>query len=130
LGSDKLFVVSETTVPGLRQAKQLVDAIRERLGDGPRPQVIVNRFVQKMFSAGLRKNDIRQAIGDAFLAFVPNDYGLVREAIDRGVPLDEVKKGNKITAQLRKIVLPQVAAKPAKDAEAGAKKLKLSWARS
>jgi pilus assembly protein CpaE len=129
LGSDKLFVVSETTVPGLRQAKQLVDAIRERLGDGPRPQVIVNRFVQKMFSAGLRKNDIRQAIGDAFLAFVPNDYGLVREAIDRGVPLEEVKKGNKITAQLRKIVLPQVTAKPAKDAEAGAKKLKLSWAR-
>ena len=52
LGSDKLFIVSETTVPGLRHAKQLVDAIRERLGDGPQPQVIINRFVQKMFSAG------------------------------------------------------------------------------
>jgi len=130
LGSDKLFVVSETTVPGLRQAKGLVDAIRERLGDGPQPQVIINRFVQKMFSAGLRKNDIRAAIGDAFVACVPNDYGLVREAIDRGVPLEEVKKGNKITAQLRKIVLPQIAAKPAEEAAGGAKKLKLSWARS
>ena len=97
LGSDKLFIVSETTVPGLRQAKQLVDAIRDRLGDGPQPQVIINRFVQKMFSPGLRKSDIQQAIGDAFLACVPNDYGLVREAIDRGVPLEEVKKGNKIT---------------------------------
>ena len=53
LGSNKLFIVSETTVPGLRQAKQLVDAIRERLGDGPQPQVIINRFVQKMFSSGL-----------------------------------------------------------------------------
>ncbi|HEX3938206.1 MAG TPA: hypothetical protein VHX43_11940, partial [Xanthobacteraceae bacterium] len=61
---------------------------------------------------------------------VPNDYGLVREAIDRGVPLEDVRKGNKITAQLRKIVLPQVAAKPAKDVAAGGKKLKLSWARS
>jgi pilus assembly protein CpaE len=130
LGSDKLFIVSETTVPGLRHAKQLVDAIRERLGDGPQPQVIINRFVAKMFSAGLRKNDIRQAIGDAFVACVPNDYGLVREAIDRGVPLEDVRKGNKITAQLRKIVLPQVAAKPAKDVAAGGKKLKLSWARS
>jgi pilus assembly protein CpaE len=130
LGSDKLFIVSETTVPGLRHAKQLVDAIRERLGDGPQPQVIINRFVAKMFSAGLRKNDIRQAIGDAFVACVPNDYGLVREAIDRGVPLEDVRKGNKITAQLRKIVLPHVAAKPAKDVAAGGKKLKLSWARS
>ena len=35
LGSNKLFIVSEMTVPGLRHAKQLVDAIRERLGDGP-----------------------------------------------------------------------------------------------
>jgi hypothetical protein len=46
------------------------------------------------------------------------------------VPLEEVKKGNKITAQLRKLVLPQAAAKPAKDAAEGTKKFKLSWARS
>ncbi len=130
LGSDKLFIVSETTVPGLRQAKQLVDAIRDRLGDGPHPKVIINRYVQKVFSPALRKSDIQQTIGEAFLACIPNDYGLVREAIDRGVPLEEVKKGNKITAQLRKLVLPQAAAKPAKDAAEGAKKFKLSWARS
>ena len=114
----------------MRQAKQLVDAIRDRLGDGPHPKVIINRYVQKVFSPALRKSDIQQTIGDAFLACIPNDYGLVREAIDRGVPLEEVKKGNKITAQLRKLVLPQAAAKPAKDAAEGAKKFKLSWARS
>ncbi|MFZ0528702.1 MAG: AAA family ATPase [Xanthobacteraceae bacterium] len=130
LGSDKLFIVSETTVPGLRQAKQLVDAIRDRLGDGPRPQVIINRYVQKVFSPALRKSDIQQTIGDAFAACIPNDYGLVREAIDRGVPLEDVKKGNKITLQLRKLILPQAAAKPANDAAEGAKKFKLSWARS
>ena len=50
---------------------------------------------------------------------VPNDYALVREAIDRGVPLDEVKPGNKITAQLKKLVLAQAAAKPAADAKPG-----------
>ena len=130
LGSNRLFVVSETTVPGLRQAKQLVDAIRERLGDGPHPHVIINRFVPKLFSPGLRKSDIEAAIGDAFLACIPNDYGLVREAIDRGVPLEEVKKGNKITLQLKKLIVPQGAAKPAKDAADGARKFKLSWARS
>jgi pilus assembly protein CpaE len=128
LGSNKLFIVSETTVPGLRQAKQLVAAIRERLGDSPKPQVIINRFVQKMFSAGLRRADIEQAIGDAFLAFIPNDYALVREAIDRGVPLEEVRKGNQITAQLKQIVLPPPAAKSATGSVA--KKLGMSWARA
>jgi pilus assembly protein CpaE len=130
LGSNRLFIVSETTVPGLRQAKQLVNAIRERLGDEPKPQVIINRFVGKMFSSGLRRSDIEQAIGDAFLACIPNDYGLVREAIDRGVPLEDVKKGNKITMQLKKLIVPQNAGSVVKDATVPEKKFKLSLARS
>jgi pilus assembly protein CpaE len=130
LGSDRLFIISETTVPGLRQAKQLVDAVRERLGDGPKPQVIINRFVRKLFSPGLRRSDIERAIGDAFLACVPNDYALVREAIDRGVPLEEVKPGNKITLQLKKMILPQTAGTAGNAAAPAAKKFKLSWARS
>src|SRR5579871_4520945 len=130
LGSNKLFIVSETTVPGLRQAKQLVEAIRERLGDGPQPQVIINRFVQEMFSTALRRGDIEQAIGDAFVACIPNDYALVREAIDRGVPLEEVKKGNKITQRLKQVVLPQANGKAINDHAGAAKKFGLSWARS
>jgi pilus assembly protein CpaE len=129
LGSNKLFIVSETTVPGLRHAKQLVAAIRERLGDGPKPQVIVNRFEQRLFSPGLRRADIEQAIGDAFLACVPNNYALVREAIDRGVPLEEIKPGNNVTLQLKKLILPQGTGRIARPAESDGKKLKLSWAR-
>ena len=127
LGSNKLFIVSEVTVPGLRHAKQLVEAIRERLGDGPKPQVIINRFEQRMFASGLRKTDIEQVLGEAYACSIPNNYGLVREAIDRGVPLDEIKPGNKITSQLKKVMLPQPAAKSA--GEGGLKKFKLSWAR-
>jgi pilus assembly protein CpaE len=129
LGSDELFIVSEMTVPGLRHAKQLVEAIRERLGDGPKPKVIVNRFEQQMFSSGLRKNDIERVLGDSFAACIPNHYAIVREAIDRGVPLEEVKPGNKITLAIRKMILPQSDAKTATE-EKGAGRFKLSWARS
>jgi pilus assembly protein CpaE len=120
LGSNKVFIVSETTVPSLRQARQLVDAIRERLGDQPSPQVIVNRFEQKLFSPGLRKADIERAIGGSLAAFVPNHYSLVREAIDRGVPLNEVKPGNQITAQVKKFIMPQIT-QAARDGAAAAK---------
>jgi pilus assembly protein CpaE len=130
LGSNNLFVVGEATVPGLRHAKRLVEAIHERLGDGPKPRVIVNRFEQRLFSSGLRRTDIEQVLGASFATCIPNQYGLVREAIDRGVPIDEVKPGNKITAQLKKLVLPPVAPKAAARADAGPlKKAKLSWAR-
>jgi pilus assembly protein CpaE len=129
LGSNNLFIISEATVPGLRHAKQLVVAIGERLGEGPHPKVLVNRFEQRMFSSGLRRSDIEQALGDSFLSCIPNHYSLVREAIDRGVPLDSVKAGNKITLQLKKLIAPP-ATKPASSLVAPlTSKFKLSLAR-
>jgi pilus assembly protein CpaE len=129
LGSDRLFIVSEATVPGLRHAKQLVAAIKERLGEGPKAEVVINRFQQRMFSSGLALKDIEQTIGEAFCSAIPNDYQLVREAIDRGVPLDDVKPGNKITAQLKRLVLEQAGKASDGKALPLMKKLKLANAR-
>jgi pilus assembly protein CpaE len=108
LGSDDAFIVTEATVPGVRHARALVEAIRNRLGDKASPRVIVNRFEQRMFASGVKRNDIRQALGDMFAGAIPNDYQLVREAIDRGVPLSEVKPRNEVSAELRRVVMPPV----------------------
>ncbi|HLH96735.1 MAG TPA: response regulator receiver protein [Xanthobacteraceae bacterium] len=129
LGSNHLYVVCEMTVPGLRHAKRLVEAIQERLGEGPKPQVVVNRFEQRMFSSGLRRTDVQQVLGESFAACVPNQYGLVREAIDRGVPLDEVKPGNKVTLALKRLILPPAVAKAAARGDTAAPRKVLSWAR-
>jgi pilus assembly protein CpaE len=106
LGSNNLFIVSEMTIPGLRHAKKLVGAISERLGDSARPKVIVNRFESRMFVPGLRQTDIEAALGDAFAGTLPNNFRVVREAIDRGIPLEEVKPGNNVVLALKKLVLP------------------------
>jgi len=129
-GSNRLFIVTEMTVPGLRHAKQLVAAIGERLKGGPQTQVIVNRFEQHMFGPGLRRADIEAALGDSFAGVIPNNYRLVREAIDRGIPLDEVKSGNSVTQALKKVLAPPgvKGAAPAKDA-AAPKVRGLFWAR-
>jgi len=128
LGSNKLFIVSEMTVPGLRHAKQLAAAIRDRLQEVARPSVIINRYDQRMFGPGLRKNDLGQVLGEDFGDVIPNNYRLVREAIDRGVPLEEVKKGNNITRALKKVIMPQPE-KPASAVGGLTKKLTFSWAR-
>jgi hypothetical protein len=44
------------------------------------------------------------------------------------VPLEEVKKGNQITATIRQLVLPQPSVKSS--AGSAMKKLGLSWART
>lgn len=109
-GSDRLFIVTEMTVPGLRHAKQLIAAVGERLKGGPQPLVIVNRFEQHLFGPGLRRADLEQALGQSYAGVIPNNYRLVREAIDRGVPLEEVKPANNVVQALKKIV---VGGKPA-----------------
>jgi len=106
IGSNRLFLVTEMTVPGLKHARHLVNVIRERLADGPRPEVIVNRFEQRLFGPGLRRADIEQALGDSLICTIPNNFRLVSEAIDRGVPLDEVKAGNNISGALAKLLTP------------------------
>lgn len=132
LGSNRVFIISEMTVPSVKQAKQLVGAIRERLGDGPHPRVVVNRFEQRLFGASLRRNDIVQALGDDFAGALPNDYSLVREAIDRGVPLTEIRAKNKITKELRIMVAP--APQRMRAPEKGSTRLSLSnafsWAKT
>lgn len=127
IGSNKLHIVSEMTVPGLKLAKQLLAAVCERLGEGCQPQVIVNRFEQRVFAPGLRRADIEKALGDAFGGVIPNNYRLVREAIDRGIPLEDVKPGNNVTAQLRKMIVPH--SRPAKKTSTAEKTRSLFWAR-
>jgi pilus assembly protein CpaE len=128
-GSNKLFIVSEMTVPGLRLAKQLLSAIRERLGEGCNPQVLVNRFEQRMFTPGLRRADIEKALGPAFAGAIPNNYRIVREAIDRGIPLEDVKPGNNVAAAMKKLIIPQTVLKAAKKQKAPAESRSFFWAR-
>ncbi|MGH7246581.1 MAG: hypothetical protein ACREH9_00610, partial [Pseudomonadota bacterium] len=61
---------------------------------------------------------------------IPSQYSLVREAIDRGVPLNEIKAGNKITTQLKKLILPQAVRRAGKESTGDGKKLKPSPAQS
>lgn len=107
LGSNRLFIVSEATVPGLRHTQRLTHAIHERLEDDAHPEVIVNRFDQRAFDGGLRRSDIEDTLGDTFVGTISNNYRLVREAIDRGVPLDEISADSNVAADLARIVMPE-----------------------
>jgi pilus assembly protein CpaE len=75
----------------------------------------------------LRRGDIEQALGGDLVGTIPNDYRLVREAIDRGVPLREVNANNKVSASLRRIIVPQEATSGAR--RGLVRHLSLSWAR-
>jgi pilus assembly protein CpaE len=110
MGCNKIFVVTETTVPGLKLASNLSSALSAKLGEDVKPRVIVNRFEQKMFGSGLKRTDLEAALKESFAGTVSNNYRLVREAIDRGVPLDAVEKGSNVAMDLRKVIMEEIKA--------------------
>jgi pilus assembly protein CpaE len=124
MGSDKVYVVTDMTVPGLRAARRVSTVMNQRLSEQVACEVIVNRFEQNLlFGSGLRKLDIEKALTGILAGTVSNNYRVVREAIDRGVPLEEVKAGNTVSTDLRKLLFSEPApakAAPAKPAPARA----------
>jgi len=110
LGSNKLYLVTEMTVPCLRHTQRLIRAIDETVGKEVRPSVIVNRFEQKMFDSGIKQADVQQLLGAHFVGGISNNYKLVREAVDRGVPLHDIDANANVIGDLKRIILPEEVA--------------------
>ena len=91
LGSNKLYIVSEMTVPCLRHTQRLIQAIYETAGKEVKPNVIVNRFEQRGQQNGVQRGRRRRKSSAIISsAASSNNYKLVRQAVDRGVPLQEI----------------------------------------
>ena len=130
LGSNNLFIVCEATVPGIRHAKQLVAAIDERLGDSPKPTVIVNRFEQQMFV--LRPAPVRHRAGAGRVVRHPSPT-ITASSARRSIAASRSRASRRATrsrSSSRSSIAPPAAAKPASSVAASlTEKLKLSLAR-
>lgn len=110
MGSNRLFVVADMTVPSIRNARRLVDVIAEKKGKRADVKVLVNRMDKRASGSGLNMSDVEEALGPYFGGGVPNNYALVRAAVDHGRPLEEIEPGNNVSVELEKIVLADPAA--------------------
>jgi pilus assembly protein CpaE len=106
-GSDRIYVVTEFSVPALRKAHELVSALRGKLDKATPVKVIVNKYRRQLFGrGGLARRDVVELLHGDLGGFVPEDHGLVREAINRGRPLSATNKANRVSRELNRIVGP------------------------
>lgn len=104
-GSNRLFIVADMTVPSVRHAKRLLQAVEPKAGKQVNASILVNRMDYRANSTGLNAADVEEALGEAYAGGIPNNYRLVRDAVDRGVSLEEIEADNNVTCELRKIIL-------------------------
>lgn len=108
-GADHIFIVTELTVPGLRQAKRRFDELSKAYGETINLSVIINKYTGGVLGGGLKQKDAKALFDKNLLAKVSDCGRVTREAIDRGVPLSQVRRSNKIDKDLSIILAPYSA---------------------
>jgi pilus assembly protein CpaE len=103
-GSDRIFVVSSFTIPALRQAHLIADAIAAKTAPEAQVSVLVNKFYEPLLGAGLTRKDAESMLPARLGGFIPDLGSVVNDAINRGVTLSEMRAGNKIEKRLAQIL--------------------------
>ncbi|HBX56580.1 AAA family ATPase [Pseudomonas sp. UBA2684] len=83
--ADRVYVLVQQSLSHLKDATRLVRIMREELGvQGDRLQVVVNRYDK---ASPVSLQDIAEALRCTDLQKLPNDYAVVSESQNTGVPL-------------------------------------------
>jgi pilus assembly protein CpaE len=97
--SDLALLVTELTVAGVNRARRQLNLLQsQELGDVD-VRVIVNRF-DKGMAKMVRPADVSKALGRDVAFTVANDFPVMRAAIDRGVPINEIKHKTALSKDL------------------------------
>ena len=97
--SDLVLLVTEMSVAGLNRAKRQLRLLESQDLNNLDVRVIVNRY-DKNAARTIRPSDVREALGRDIAYTISNDYPLMRAAIDRGVPIGDIKRKSAIAKDL------------------------------
>jgi pilus assembly protein CpaE len=98
--SSAIVFVTQFTVPGLRQGRRLLDTLRQEGLDSVPLITVINRYERSLFKREIGNKEAEKALGRAVDAFVDNDLKSLSQATNEGVPMSEVRGGEKIQKQI------------------------------
>jgi pilus assembly protein CpaE len=96
--SDLVILVTQLTVPALRQARRKLDALAATTAADV--AVLLNRYERRWWRNNVRMSEAEQALGRGIDFTVANDYALVSEALNTGKPLTELKRGARVSRNI------------------------------
>lgn len=106
---DRMVIVSETTIPCLRAARQRYDFVNGHRRSDKGVYVAVNREKPGFLSRELTRPDMKRVFGNEITAYLPEDRPTMTESLNQGVipsrlhPRSRYTRGaKKLLAQLRR----------------------------
>ncbi len=93
--SDLILLVTELSVAALSRARRQLNLLQTQDLGQLEVRVIVNRH-EKSVARTIRPADVREALGRDVGYTIGNDFPVMRAAIERGVPIEDIKRKSAI----------------------------------
>ena len=97
--SDLILLVTQLSIPSLNRAKRQLDLMRSQDLTDLDVRVVVNRL-ESRFVRTIHPADVREGLGHDVSYTIANDHAVMRAAMDRGVPIDEIKRKSAVGKDL------------------------------
>jgi pilus assembly protein CpaE len=97
--SDLILLITQMTIPSLNRARRQLELMRNQELEDLDIRIVVNRL-EKGFMRTIRLSDVREGLGRDVSYTIANEHAVIRAAIDRGVPIDEIKRKSAIGKDL------------------------------
>jgi pilus assembly protein CpaE len=89
--SDLVLLITELSISGLYRARRQLDLLREQDLASVDLRIVVNRFEKGLLKT-VKQSDVQSALGRAVSYTIANEPGVMQPAIERGVPISEIKR--------------------------------------
>jgi pilus assembly protein CpaE len=109
-GSDIVFVVFELNIPSLRQARRVLQRVREARGHGDKVFPIASKNTFKLIGNPISRKDVAKIFTSGEVFSVARDDNLAGEALNRGMLPSDISRRSKLVREAEHVfrtVLPK-----------------------
>jgi len=103
LRADRVLVVTQLSVPAIHQTRKIIDALHDDGRSQVPVGVLLNRY-RKRWGDSIDLRQAEKALGMPFSYVIPNDFDLVSESVNRGVPAYEINRRSRFGRAIEDMV--------------------------
>lgn len=104
--SKVIYAVTQLNVPGIRQLRRWLSTVEQEGLYGLPIKVVVNRHVAlgRLRHDNISPQQASEALGRHIDYLIPNDYELISQSLDQGLPAASISPNSKFTNALREML--------------------------
>jgi pilus assembly protein CpaE len=100
---NSVYIVTELTIPSLRQAKELFTRIKQLRGNDFTINIVANKHRKRFFGLGVGKKEAQRVFRQTATTVLDEDWNTMNDAINRGLLPVEVNARSDFARQMGKL---------------------------